>query len=195
MCLNDIIESTNGFAIIYKFTSPSGKSYIGQSTNFSGRYDFFGKITKGDKGKKLYNALVKYGGFINFKLDILSKIELTKPLKELKKVLDKLEVWYISKYNTYYNGYNMTTGGGHGYVKVVSQEQKDYLSKLYTGTKRPEKCVERIEILCPRCGVEFLITQADYDLRIVNNKCGKICCSRNCGAKAPRPRTKKPKNK
>jgi group I intron endonuclease len=45
---------------IYKITSPSGKIYIGQSTNIENRFNSY-RILDCKKQIKLYNSLKKYG--------------------------------------------------------------------------------------------------------------------------------------
>jgi group I intron endonuclease len=45
---------------IYKITSPSGKTYIGQATNIEKRWKYYKKITCSDQ-PRLYNSLTKYG--------------------------------------------------------------------------------------------------------------------------------------
>ena len=46
--------------IIYKWTSPSGKSYIGQTINQRRRYKDFFRLTKSYAGFKIDNARKKY---------------------------------------------------------------------------------------------------------------------------------------
>lgn len=56
-----------------------------------------------------HNAIKKYG-IENFKINELEKIEKYNK-EDLKKSLDKLERYYIKKFNTYKDGYNSTLGG------------------------------------------------------------------------------------
>lgn len=94
---------------IYMFTSPSGKSYIGQTKSFFNRYISHKREASKDikqHKKKFYDACIKYG-FLNFSVTILTKdIEDTELLKFA-------EVLYIEKYKTndIKCGYNMTAGG------------------------------------------------------------------------------------
>lgn len=56
---------------IYKITNPTGKIYIGQSTNIKKRWEFYiGFHCKGQT--KLYNSLKKYG-WDNHKKEILEE--------------------------------------------------------------------------------------------------------------------------
>lgn len=94
---------------VYMLTSPSGKSYIGQTKNFFNRY--IGHKREASKDikqhrKKFYDACIKYG-FLNFSITILAK-----DIDDLE-ILKFAEVLYIEKYKTNDNecGYNMTVGG------------------------------------------------------------------------------------
>lgn len=87
----------NGYGWIYKYTSPSGKSYIGQTT-----YSLYDRARKEGKGYKnctiFYRAILKYG-LENFSVEILDQV----PEEQLE---DK-EAEYIELYNTLKpNGYN-----------------------------------------------------------------------------------------
>lgn len=46
---------------IYKITSPSGKIYIGQSTNIYKRWTIYRSLNRKAMGPKIYNSLQKYG--------------------------------------------------------------------------------------------------------------------------------------
>lgn len=91
-----------GYGYIYKYTSPSGKSYIGQTTrSLKERAGHNGKLYKGCND--FYYAIQKYG-FENFEVEILAEV--------LKEQLDKAEIKYIQLFNTLSpNGYNLTAGG------------------------------------------------------------------------------------
>lgn len=90
--------------IIYKYTSPNGKSYIGQTqgTLESRREDDFGKGYRGSPA--FYNAILYYKGLQNFTVEVLEECE--------NKLLDERERYYIDKFNTLTpNGYNLNLGG------------------------------------------------------------------------------------
>lgn len=111
--------------IIYKYTSPSGKVYIGQTTNelyrrrmwfSSGRYT--GGRSKIDRARKKYGAT-------NFTYSVLYKREY--PSAELAtKELNIMESYYIGLYDSYRNGYNSTLGGdgSRGYVASINTRNK-----------------------------------------------------------------------
>lgn len=95
--------------IIYKYTSPSGKSYIGQTVNSLER-----RARANGIGYKhcpvFYRAIQKYG-FQNFSCEILKIIEKDN-LEEIGKELDFWEQHYIKMYDTMSpNGYNVRAGG------------------------------------------------------------------------------------
>lgn len=93
---------TKGHGFIYKYTSPNGKSYVGQTT--TSLFKRSGKRGKMYKGCKIfYQAILKYG-FENFTAEILGEFELNQ--------LNKKEKYYIEYYDTLIpNGYNIKTGG------------------------------------------------------------------------------------
>lgn len=92
---------------IYKITNQiNGKVYIGQSTNIKRRWRQHQKtaydVNNKDYEKPLYRAIRKYG-IENFIFEILEEC--------LKKELNEKEKRYISLYNSFFNGYNLTLGG------------------------------------------------------------------------------------
>ena len=84
------------------------KSYIGQTIN-----DLEIRWQKGlgytSRNTKFSRAIKKYG-WDNFHHDVIKTVE-CETKEELKKVLNLLEKEYIETYDSFYNGYNMTTGG------------------------------------------------------------------------------------
>lgn len=94
-----------GTGIIYKRTSPSGKSYIGKTfLQEQERWkQHVSEAVRGEKLTKLNKAIKKYGGE-NFSVEILESC-----LEEPE--LSEKEKHYISYYDTYKNGYNSTLGG------------------------------------------------------------------------------------
>ena len=121
--------------IIYKYTSPSGKSYIGQTRqDIKKRADWSGKGYK--QSVFFYNAIEKYG-FKNFTVETLHSIE-TDSLDELTAQLNTLEILEIKEQDTLYpNGYNIDTGG---YRKALSKEARQKISQKLKGIKHtPER--------------------------------------------------------
>ena len=91
-----------GYGYIYKYTSPSGKSYIGQTIcSLKDRAGHDGKRYKGSH--EFYKAIKKYG-FKSFEVEILAEV--------LQEQLDQMEIKYIQLFNTLIpNGYNISAGG------------------------------------------------------------------------------------
>lgn len=104
-----------GTGIIYKRTSPSGKSYIGKTfLQEQERWkQHVSEANRGEKLTKLNKAIKKYGGE-NFSVEILESC-----LEEPE--LSKREKYYISYYDTYKNGYNSTLGG-EGFAQYEDEE-------------------------------------------------------------------------
>lgn len=109
--------------IIYMHTSPSGKSYIGQSIN-SLEERWKSHISSASAGRKsrFNNAIRKYGPE-NFKSVVLEEVDNTK--------LNEREIFYIQYFDTYYNGYNATFGGDSCGHKL----SKDAKQKMSVGTQ------------------------------------------------------------
>ena len=97
---------------IYKLTSPSGKSYIGQTRNsFDIRWKQHVRDANCNSVLPIHIAIRKYGPE-NFVNQILEEI----PNEEL----NAKEQYYIQKYDTYNNGYNCTLGG-EGNCKIMGR--------------------------------------------------------------------------
>ena len=80
--------------IIYKYTSPSGKCYIGQTTDSSKRKSKHKRESKFLK-TKFATAIRKYG-FENFEYEILFESDVMSNFKELKELLNLKEIEFIS---------------------------------------------------------------------------------------------------
>lgn len=102
--------SGNGF--IYKYTSPSGKSYIGKAIGTLKKRAI--NLVSGIGYKKcplFWRAINKYG-FLNFQVEIIEEAPLS--------ILGEKEIFYIEKYNTRNpHGYNIAQGGEGGQKKEV----------------------------------------------------------------------------
>lgn len=100
----------------------NSKVYIGQTTmKIEERFYNHCKPSTQKKRSsyKLYNAMNKYGTE-NFYIELL---EDNIPLEEL----DKKEIFYIEKFNSFKNGYNSTYGGDGRIINIVNNE--NYLLK------------------------------------------------------------------
>lgn len=114
---------------IYMWTSPSGKSYIGQSVNLQKRRCAF--LCFGDiyGGQKINRARKKYNNKSLWNYTILEYCDIDD--------LDEREEYYISLYNTINNGYNCESGGHEN--KIVSDETKQKLSEAMKGNHLTEE--------------------------------------------------------
>lgn len=129
--------------VVYKYTSPSGKSYIGQTTNEVHRRRTWFCMKRRYAGATINRARAKYGPE-NFEYTVLFKKVFTS-FEEAKAELDKMEIHYIELYDTFKNGYNNTIGGlypeiglqtqikgrviGKNFRKVSERQLKKYLPK------------------------------------------------------------------
>ena len=107
--------------IIYCYTNKiNGKKYIGQTINtvaIRAKSDGSGYSAKYKFGK----AIAKYG-WDSFECEILDIIETD--TKSIKEQLNTLERFYVSKFDSYKNGYN-STPGGNGKGKKASVETRE----------------------------------------------------------------------
>lgn len=90
---------------IYKITNNiNNHSYVGLSTHIEDRWKYHQDPYNWnrEKSKSLYQAIKKYG-IKNFSFEILEECSVEE--------LSEKEKYYIKKYDTYKNGYNMTLGG------------------------------------------------------------------------------------
>ena len=118
---------------IYKLTSPSNKCYIGQTINLVERKRTLYNPNKYYSGHRLDNAIKKYG-IENFQYEII--IQIVESSKEkLREKLDELEKFYIEKYDSYNNGYNMTLGGSGSNGCFQTEESKRKISEKEKGRK------------------------------------------------------------
>lgn len=94
--------------IIYCYTSPNGKCYIGQTVDENKR--------KYQHKCCAYNKDGKYG-WDKFSYEVLWEKELEE-VEMLLAILNKQEIFYIELFDSFYNGYNCTKGGT--YVDISS---------------------------------------------------------------------------
>lgn len=136
--------------IIYRYTSPSGKIYIGQTRDEKRRRStFLNKNKRYCSGGKIDVARKKYGPE-NFKYEVLETIK-SSNVKKLIDELNKLETLYIKRYNSYRMGYNSSLGGDsfdYSNIKrkpqIVTEETKLKISKAKKG-KRANYTKEDLE--------------------------------------------------
>lgn len=105
---------------IYKITNKvNNKSYIGQ-TRYTVEFRWRQHQHKKDNAY-FHNAIKKYG-VENFTVEILEECDY--------KDLDSKEIYYIAKYDTFNNGYNMTLGG-EGNKRLVLDDKYEEIKSMY----------------------------------------------------------------
>lgn len=122
--------------IIYKYTSPSNKIYIGQTTVEKIRRTVFLNEKKSYAGLKIDTARKKYGSK-NFKYEVLETVY-AENNEELLFKLNTLETYYIGLYDSFKNGYNMSIGGQGSLGYKLSEEHKQKITQ-YLLTNNPFK--------------------------------------------------------
>lgn len=147
---------------IYKLTSPSGKSYIGQSINIEKRLRQYENLDCKQQ-RYIYRAIIKYG-WENIKVEILYGVEYL-PYKHF--VLNLLEERAIKSHNTIRPfGYNLKGGGGG---KGFSDETKKLISEKLTGKKVSKETLEKLH----KKRILYRPTQATKD-KISKSSKGKV---------------------
>jgi group I intron endonuclease len=150
--------------LIYKHTSPSGKSYIGLTSKTINER-FAGHCVQAfsqDAQNHFHQAIRKYGRDA-FESEIL--IENIETFEEAA----KLEIEFISKFNTFEAGYNMTKGGRglNGCTRFFDEQWRKNMSEAAKGRKHSDEVnkkkvrrgkengmwgVKREKFECPHCG-------------------------------------------
>lgn len=117
---------------IYRFQNQiTLESYVGQSTNLEERYkrhnrDWINGTTD------FYEAIQEWG-WDNFSYEVLEICE--------KEELNNKEKYWIAFYDSFYNGYNETKGGGNHWT--VSEDE---ILKLYYEGLSPKQIKEHLQI-------------------------------------------------
>jgi group I intron endonuclease len=111
---------------VYKITSPSGKVYIGQTTNLNRRMSSYkGGFCK--QQPRLYNSILKYG-WENHKVEILEGLA----YDDIQSDLDELEIYWIKQYDsTGSEDLNCDLGGRKG--NKISEETRRKISEAKKG--------------------------------------------------------------
>lgn len=129
--------------VIYKYTSPSGKVYIGQTTNELHRRRTWFCTKYRYAGASINSARAKYGPE-NFKYEVLHKQEFD-TFEEAERVLDKLEIEFIKKYDSLRNGYNNTTGGLFPEYGLQTKRKDTYFSKQRSLSSKRHKRFPKVK--------------------------------------------------
>ena len=114
--------------IVYKYTSPNGKAYIGQTCRERGRRNDFQE--NGEYGgSRIDNARKKYGPQ-NFKYEVLFRIS-SKDCDLVKSNLNEMVQYFIKEYRSNEDafGYNMNDGGSGNLAFAMSEEARHKISQ------------------------------------------------------------------
>lgn len=132
--------------VVYKYTSPSGKVYIGQTCRESKRRNEFLVAKRYTRGAFIEEARKKYGPD-NFKYEVIFEIE-SDSKEEIVKALDYWEEYYITEYKSTDRrfGYNMMKGSTCNVGIVLSDESRKRMG---------EKARERLAKHNPMKGKKF----------------------------------------
>lgn len=131
----DLDQIKDKYGCVYVLIFPSEKHYIGQSTNVNQRWNCYKRLDRKIKSQHyLWNALNFYGPEnVIFKiLDICID----------KEDLDSKEIYWMEKYNTLENGYNLKTGGSWGKHSSIT---KKIMSELKIGKKKSLETLKKIK--------------------------------------------------
>ena len=112
---------------IYKITNKvNGKVYVGQSQDIERRWgEHKRELDNGEHNNKHLQAAYNKYGADNFVWEIVEEYEECE--------LDDREIFYISEYDSFNNGYNQTIGGGGTRGYIVSEETKKRMSVARKG--------------------------------------------------------------
>ena len=128
---------------IYQVTNAvNSKKYIGQTLQNVSRY-FRSDITRalkenGDRKPKYYNAIRKHGPD-KFHIETIA-------LTSTKYDADKIEKFFIKRFDTQESGYNIADGGGgsFGYKRNISDEHREKLRITSAGRLHTQEEKDKI---------------------------------------------------
>lgn len=129
--------------VIYKLTNKiNGLSYIGQTTNLTKRlrdHRYNAKhMYKSNAGQRIVQAIREFG-FENFEVSILFQSNLCDDKQQLRKLLYEKEIFFISKYDTINNGYNITKGGAGLKGYLLPKDKIESIRASNLGRKHSEE--------------------------------------------------------
>lgn len=113
----------------------SGKKYIGKSTNIKQRLSRHRRNVKNNVLSKFYTAVKKYG-WDGFVFGIVEECDVN--------ILDEREIFYIEKYKTLTEGYNMTSGGDGGVTWIPDEETREKYRKRMKDFKHTDESKKKI---------------------------------------------------
>ncbi len=124
-------------AVIYKYTSPSGRCYIGQTIDEKRRKTEHKRSLRLGVDNSFYRAVRKYG-YENFTYEVLFRLN-SKDSTRTKITLNAMEKFYVKFYNSFKDGYNMTMGGdgfiGFKYNPEVHDSKRKSITLIKDGVE------------------------------------------------------------
>ena len=137
---------------IYKITNKvNDKSYIGQ-TRYTVEFRWRQHIHKKDN-TYFHNALHKYG-VENFVIKTLEECDVEK--------LNEREIFYIAKYNTFKDGYNLTIGGD-GNRRLLLDDKYEEIKSLYLSGFSSNKIATLFSV--DKASIVKILKQLDVKIR------------------------------
>lgn len=116
---------------VYKITSPSKRTYIGQSIDIENRWIKYKNINNSKVQQKLYRSFIKYG-IDNHTFEILEECSIDE--------LDNTEIKWINHFKTNKTGLNILEGGGNSRKGVKhTNETKQKMSESHLGKQDTEQ--------------------------------------------------------
>lgn len=113
----------------------NGKKYIGKSIDFRKRISSHKRNVKNNITTKFYTAVRKYG-WEGFVFGIIEECNVD--------ILDEKEIFYIEKYKTLSEGYNMTSGGDGGTTWIPSEEMIEKHKERMKNFKHTDESKKKI---------------------------------------------------
>ena len=113
----------------------TNKVYVGQTTtSLNKRKAKHLQNSNTDLNNRFYQAIRKHG-IDSFEWEVLEEVE--------NNNLDEREIYWIRKFNSLYEGYNMTIGGGTLLGHVHTKETKEKQSKANKGISMRDRYIEK----------------------------------------------------
>lgn len=108
---------------IYKITAKhNNKVYIGQSIDIYNRWKSHWKQVNQGASDHIHNSMRKYGKE-GFTFEIIERCS--------QDIINEREKYWINFYDSYNNGYNLTTGGEGVKGKVFSEEERQNMRNIF----------------------------------------------------------------
>ena len=128
--------------VVYRLVNrETGQSYVGRTFNFKKRLWEHNYLAKRASGITLERPIIKAireFGMNAFEPEVLYEAE-GPNRDEVDRILDEKEKYFIEKYDSISNGYNLTVGGKGTIGYTQSQATKDKRNKANTGKKRSQE--------------------------------------------------------